>query len=338
MRLSFLIVFAASTALQVRGHVASVLNATWPQLCTASEPESRCPDGATCCAALFSGSGQGCCPWVDAVCCANKITCCPSGTKCVDTVPTDWPHWAVVTSCEPVGSKPASDSIQGKAVCKYGPPLPASPSLKNVLVIGDSVSIGYTPFVADLLKEEALVQHAPWGGDGGAEETAYGVQCLDYFLAHPTGETFVADVVLFNWGLHDGPQLFTFPPANVTVPGQEGNMAVYASQLVNITARLQTYANVTGAKLLFAITSPMMADLVADQDVSELNRRAVGVMEAAGVPMVDLHAAVVGKCGSVPQSSCFGADDCFSPHCGPDGYEWLANSTIAPAIQKLYAK
>lgn len=90
-------------------------------------------------------------------------------------------------------------AVQGVAVCKYGPPLPASPTLKNVLVIGDSVSIGYTPFVAKALSAVAVVQHAPWGGDGGAEETAYGVQCLDYFLHSSAGTLFKADVVMFNW-------------------------------------------------------------------------------------------------------------------------------------------
>jgi hypothetical protein len=54
----------------------------------------------------------------------------------------------------------------------------------------------------------------------------YGVQCLDYFLRSPEGVSFKADVIMFNWGLHDGPQLFGSPPANVTIPGQEGNMFV----------------------------------------------------------------------------------------------------------------
>eukprot|EP01050_Picozoa_sp_SAG11_P052074 SAG11_NODE_29968_length_305_cov_1.000000_1_plen_55_part_10 len=48
--------------------------------------------------------------------------------------------------------------------------------------MADSVSLGYTPTLTALLAEVALVQHAPWGGDGGAEETAYGAQCLDYWL------------------------------------------------------------------------------------------------------------------------------------------------------------
>lgn len=63
-----------------------------------------------------------------------------------------------------------------------------STTKKNVLIIGDSLTIGYTPPVADELADIALVQHAPWDtSDGGAEETAYGVQCLDYWLHSPSG-------------------------------------------------------------------------------------------------------------------------------------------------------
>ena len=50
-----------------------------------------------------------------------------------------------------------------------------------MLIIGDSVSIGYTPMVAKSMQSLAMVQHSPYDKrDGGAEETAYGVQCLDY--------------------------------------------------------------------------------------------------------------------------------------------------------------
>ena len=62
-----------------------------------------------------------------------------------------------------------------------------STSKKNVLWIGDSLSLGMIPHVASNLSDIALVQHAPWGGDGGAEETTYGLYCLDYFLHSPSG-------------------------------------------------------------------------------------------------------------------------------------------------------
>ena len=80
-------------------------------------------------------------------------------------------------------------------------------------------------------------------------------------------------VTLHRWCVASaGPQLFTEPPANVTIPGQEGNMSVYAPQLAAITAKLKIYAARTGAKLLFAITSPMMANARADQVGVHLSR------------------------------------------------------------------
>ena len=55
-------------------------------------------------------------------------------------------------------------------------------------------------------------------GDGGAEETAYGLQCLDYmyWLRSPSGVPVKPDLIYFNFGLHDGPQLFDSPPANAS--------------------------------------------------------------------------------------------------------------------------
>ena len=42
-------------------------------------------------------------------------------------------------------------------------------------------------------------------------------------------------------------------------------MSVYAPQLAAITDKLKAYSAKTGAKLLFGITSPMMANARADQ-------------------------------------------------------------------------
>lgn len=308
--------------------------APWPNQCTSTVGynQTRCPSDATCCSSKFSASKQGCCPWANAVCCKNSLTCCPAGTECVDDIPQHWPSWAAVTTCKPTQS--GGSAVQGKCVCKPGAPLPMSTTLKNILVIGDSVSLGYTPSLSTILGDVALVQHAPWGGDGGAEETAYGLQCLDYWLRSPSGVEITPDLVYFNFGLHDGPKLFSYPPANVTIPGAEGNMTVYPQQIAEIATQLKRWAGKTKAKLLFGITSPMLNDLRADQDVMGLNGEAKTAMAAAGVPTLDLHSAVVAKCGAVPQASCFGIKDCFNPHCGAAGYYWLADSVIAPAMKQ----
>ena len=282
--------------------------ASWPHTCpghgtpASAYNQTKCPSSATCCRSTFSASGQGCCPWPNAVCCKNSLTCCPQGTECVDDVPAHWPSWAAVTTCTPStpsskggrrGSIPVearSEAVQGKCVCKPGAPLPMSKTLKNILVIGDSVSLGYTPSIASILADTALVQHAPWGGDGGAEEAAYGLQCLEYWLRSPSGVEITPDLVYFNFGLHDGPQLFDYPPANVTIPGQEGNMTVYPAQIAQIAAALKacaaSKAGTNGGvapKLMFAITSPMLANARADQDVTSLNRAAAAAMAAANI-------------------------------------------------------
>ena len=150
--------------------------------------------------------------------------------------------------------------------CKAGPPRPLATDMHNVVIMGDSVSMGYTPWIQKHLGvATALVQHAPWGdgsaicntttdppcdpdpsgrytGDGGDEETAYGLRCLDYFIHHPNGEPLAGSssaklVIMFNWGLHDGPL------GNRTSPGQAGNSSVYPSQLLEIATRLHAFCS-----------------------------------------------------------------------------------------------
>ena len=66
--------------------------------------------------------------------------------------------------------------------------------LPRVLIIGDSISLGYTPFVAQQLKGKANIIHAP----GNNESTARGLEHLDAWLGPKKW-----DVIHFNWGLHD---------------------------------------------------------------------------------------------------------------------------------------
>ena len=64
----------------------------------------------------------------------------------------------------------------------------------NVLIIGDSISWGYTPAVVQMMQQEANVRH----NAGNAQHTAAGLRKLDVWL----GDT-KWDVIHFNWGLWD---------------------------------------------------------------------------------------------------------------------------------------
>ena len=86
----------------------------------------------------------------------------------------------------------------------------------------------------------------------------------------------------------------------------------------------------------------MVCDLDTDTIVVELNKQAAAIMAEHDVPTVDLHSAITGKCGVVPQKTCFNMTGCFCPHCSGrpagQGYDWLATSTIVPALTKLLPK
>ena len=290
---------------------------------------TTCANTATCAKSPYSGTGMACCPLADAVDCDTPLgNCCPKGHTCEKA----GSGWEIVVTCKPAGGGAA---VPGMPACKPGPLHRMSDTKKNCLIIGDSVSLGYTPFLTAALAEDCVVQHAPDGGDGGAEETAYGLECLDSFLSSPDGQPVRPELIMFNFGLHDGP----CNGVNTTIPGGAGTSAVYKPELTQIAAKLKAYTDATKAKLLFASTTPWLCTASTDALVQKLNGEAAEVMKAAAIPTVDLHAAIIGKCGSAPVSQCFGAKSCFCPHCpgggNAGGYSWVVNNSIAPAIRAL---
>ena len=306
--------------------------------------ETRCPAArSTCCGSGFSPSGKGCCPLPNAVCCGNGAdglggyACCPQGSTC--NVVSGGGSYAAVYNCTVVSASAvdarasapvsAATNTTGVSVCKGGPPLPMDPTRSNVLWIGDSLSLGMIPHVASNLSDIALVQHAPWGGDGGAEETAYGLNCLEFFLSSPSGMSITPSLILFNFGMHQGPM------SNATIPGQNAPPDNYAAELTAIAQRLSAFAVGVGARLVFAHTTPFICTTQQDGCVQNLNNVADGIMAAAGIPVLKTYEAVIAKCGKAPQASCFGLKGCFCPHCNDEGYAWLAGAIISPALRAM---
>ncbi|MEO6741999.1 MAG: SGNH/GDSL hydrolase family protein, partial [Chthoniobacteraceae bacterium] len=68
------------------------------------------------------------------------------------------------------------------------------PGLPRVLIIGDSISMGYTLPTRELLKGKANLHRIPRNGGS----TKDGLQSIDVWLADGKW-----DVIHFNWGLHD---------------------------------------------------------------------------------------------------------------------------------------
>ena len=169
--------------------------------------------------------------------------------------------------------------------CAPGPALEPSTTLPNCLIIGDSVSMQYTPAVAKLLNATCKVQHAPWVGGGSANDAANGLNnllnCRWLRTAQRPDLRISWDVIMFNFGLHDLPKVSSAfrarrlhlkraPPicspttphhARKADPARPEQLDLYASQLENITAILQGSG---AAHLQFALTTPFQADALPD--------------------------------------------------------------------------
>lgn len=274
---------------------------------------------------------------VDAQCCQTPLGspkslkrnyCCPEGSRCsLDGCTPSNPTYP----CGPSQGENCTESF----VCAPGP-LPWTPAVgsRSIVVIGDSVSLGWTPALQTLVSNgtfQAYVTHSPASGDGGARSTSDMLQCWPYRVATSTLEPLPllsTDYVLFNFGLHD---------YNFGLDGVEQ----YGADLANITARLQ---RMLPAKLLFVGTTPAHNTQNPNDNptVQALNTRAKEVMSSANVPFLDLYTPLIEKCGPVPwaddgPSACpLCAPNCkaLSVHYEPAGYSVIA-SLILEAVKAL---
>ncbi|UII78743.1 SGNH/GDSL hydrolase family protein [Flagellimonas sp. CMM7] len=164
--------------------------------------------------------------------------------------------------------------------------------LPNVLILGDSISIGYTGFVRKALEGKANV-YRPIKKDGKAENcqgTTNGVKNLHRWLKiQPKW-----DVIHFNFGLHDLKHVDPITGKNSTNPKhpQQADLKTYKKQLKKIVKKLKK----TRAQLVFGTITPF-PDLPdgplrhADQTV-KYNTAALKIMAKFNIPINNLNTYV----------------------------------------------
>ncbi len=184
--------------------------------------------------------------------------------------------------------------------------------VKNVLIIGDSISIGYTPFVEKALAPGVAIAHNP--GNGGS--TVRGLDSIETWTNKRQW-----DVILFNFGLHD----MVYKDKDNKYDVQNGKVSVnleeYKKNLELIVSKLRE----TTAKLIF-INTTVVPENAAGRKVGDpeiYNAAALEVMKRNGIEVVDLFTASL---TIHPQNSPPG-----NVHYTPEGYEQLA-SIIVKAI------
>jgi len=155
--------------------------------------------------------------------------------------------------------------------------------LPRVLLIGDSISIGYTLPTRALMKGKANV-HRPSANCG---PTISGLKSLDKWLGDKKW-----DVIHFNWGLHDlkymGPKGGNLADPKASDSQQQVPPAEYEKNLRTLVERLKK----TGAKLIWCSTTPVPegAGGRVVGDSAKYNAIAAKVMADNKIPTDDLYA------------------------------------------------
>lgn len=189
-------------------------------------------------------------------------------------------------------------------------PITDDPKLPRVLLLGDSISIGYTLPVREALAGKANV-HRPSTNCG---PTITGLAQIDKWLGEGRW-----DVIHFNWGLHDLKKI----DGKHQVPLDQ-----YEKNLRELVARLKK----TNAKLIWCATTPVPPGSNPPrepEDVAKYNAVAKKIMEENQIAIDDLNAFITPKLkdAQIPNNV----------HFTPEGSKILAQQ-VAESILKTLAK
>ena len=192
------------------------------------------------------------------------------------------------------------------------PEIEDTAGLPRVLLIGDSISIGYTVPVRMLLAGKANVHRIA----GNAGPSSNGVFLIDTWLGKDKW-----DLIHFNFGLHD---LKRLDDGKHQVPIES-----YERYLRLIVQRLKK----TGARMIWATTTPVPDAKVSPPrvpaDVGVFNAAAARVMKEHDVPIDDLYGFALPRLSEIQMPA--------NVHFTPAGSESLAKQ-VAGAIERALPK
>jgi hypothetical protein len=196
-------------------------------------------------------------------------------------------------------------------------PIEDDPKLPRVLLIGDSISIGYTLQTRSLMKGKANV-HRPRTNCG---PTIRGLDQIDAWLGKKKW-----DVIHFNWGLHDlkymGPKGQNLADPKAGDSKQQVPPAEYEKNLRTLVERMKK----TGAKLIWCATTPVPKGAAGRVvgDSKKYNDIAARVMKDYDIPTDDLYGFANARLSEIQRPR--------NVHFTPEGSKALAKE-VAKAIQ-----
>lgn len=189
-----------------------------------------------------------------------------------------------------------------------------------ILIIGDSISIGYTPFVKEHFRGKATILHNP----GNAQHTGTGMEKIDEWLGDEKW-----DIVQFNWGLWDlayrNPKAMAYGNRDKINGKVTFSVDEYASNLDSLVTMIKSK---TDAKLIFVTTSYVPDEEVGrfSSDPEKYNAVAKSIMKKHDIEINDIYKTSA----KIHKKYGVGSNDV---HYSPEGYKMLGE-VISSFLEK----
>ena len=164
------------------------------------------------------------------------------------------------------------------------------PDLPRVLIIGDSISIGYTLPLRAALKGVANVHRPP----ENCRHTWRGLEMIDEWLGPRASQSAKWDLIHFNWGLHDLKYVDAKGQRALPPKGKQvSTLKEYETNLEKLVQRLEK----TGARLIWRPTTPVPegADGRYSADLPKFNKASRKVIDRHGIQVDDMNAFIAAK-------------------------------------------
>lgn len=201
---------------------------------------------------------------------------------------------------------------------------PKDTALPNVLLIGDSISIGYTVDVRKKLKGKADVFRIPTNG----KYASYGEKNLKKWL----GKT-KWDVIHFNWGLWDICYRHPESKAQGHRDKVRGKLTATPEEYKKSMENIVTQLKKTDAKLIWCTTTPVPEFEAGRKQGDEVkyNTIAAKIMKDNNIAINDLYSYALLKLPAIQKKK-------GDVHFTSQGYAYLAEKVAAEIENSLKSK
>lgn len=181
--------------------------------------------------------------------------------------------------------------------------------MKKLLLLGDSIRLGYQPYVQEGLRGKAVTL----GPEENGQYSKHTLWAVNQWIK----ELGTPDIVHWNNGLwdlhHEAPMVEALT-----------SLEEYLENLRRILNELER----TGAVILFATTTPVSPFAVgrSNAEIDSYNRAAIALMNSRGVEINDLNSLIQRNPGFIHEDLL---------HLTEEGYRRAAEQTIAAVHQYL---